>query len=239
MTSRRNNECSTKLQNKRVHDSEEEQITFAENAPPAKRAKTTVSDKPQPLTAESLKQHTLSEGHLDIHDLMDLEANKGPGSRGSKRSAASISEVRVRSMASTSRDQETSSQATKKSSYTAAHYRNSILKGSNIHFQFRPPPEDIQTQITTIIQHRISPERKEELSLIGQQFYDSFVDVLDTAAREDDCVELFYQALSSMGYNESLKVSRKAGMVALLNPYTLYTYIIYRLAAEPQATHPW
>lgn len=93
MTSRRNNEGSTKLQNKRVHDSQEEQIISAENAPPAKRAKTTLSDKPQPLTAEFLKQHALSEGQLEILDLMDLEANKGPGSTGSKRSAASLSEV--------------------------------------------------------------------------------------------------------------------------------------------------
>lgn len=230
-----------KLIKKRLRDLEEilppdENAPSDENEPLAKRAKTAVSNNPQYLTAESLWEHTLSEGRVDVLELMDLK--KGPGSKGSKRSAASGVGIGIESIASTSRDQETTSQATQKSSFAAAHYRNFILKGSNMHFQFRRPPEDIRTQITAISQLEVSRKRKEELSVIEQKFHDDFVDLLDKAAREDDCVELFYQALSSMGYNESLTFPRKAGMIALLRPDAFYVHFIYRLAAEPQAPHP-
>ena len=232
MSSRRNSDALSKPTNKRPREPEEELLHPAENVPQAKRAKTTASDESQRLTADSLKQHTLREGYLDTLGLMGSQADKGSGSRGSKRSAFKAG-IGNGSMASTGGDPETASQVTQKSSFTAAHYRNSILKGVNIHFQFRSPPEDIRTQITAIAQLEVSLKRKEELSLIGQTLHDEFADVLGTAAREDDCVELFYQTLSSIGYKESLALPRKAGMVALLHPYSFYAHFIHRLAAEP------
>lgn len=112
---------------------------------------TTVSNESQRLTAESLKQHTLREGHLDVFELVGSEADKGPRSRGSKRSASRCG-IGDSPIASTSRDRETLSQVTQKSSFTASHYHNSILKGANIRFQFRLLPEDIRTHITAIVQ---------------------------------------------------------------------------------------
>ncbi|MCJ1359526.1 MAG: hypothetical protein MMC33_009528, partial [Icmadophila ericetorum] len=148
---------------------------------------------------------------------MGSEADKGPRSRGSKRSASRV-EIGNGSTASAGGDLENASQVTQKSSFTAAHYRNFILKGANIRFQFRLAPEDIRTQITAIVQPEASPERKEELSRTAQKLHDDFADVLDTAAREDDCVELSYQALSSMGYSESLTLPRKADWQPTLKP---------------------
>ena len=229
MNSSHNTEAATKPTNKRLRDPDEELFP---SAPSTKRAKTTGSNGLRPLTAETLRRHTEREGKVNTLELMGSEAGKGLGSRGSKRAASRVG-IGDGSIASTGGDPETTSQFTQKSSFTAAHYRNSILKGANIHFQFRQPPEDIRTQITTIIRPEVSPERNEELLLIGQKFHDEFANVLDTAAREDDCVELFYQVLSSMGYNESLALPRKVGMVALLNSYAIYAHFIHRLAAEP------
>lgn len=221
MSFRHSIEASSKLTNKRLRDSEEELFTPAESPPlakRAKRAKTVVPDTQPALTAETLERHTHSEGYLDTLELMGSEADKRPRNGWSKRSASRVG-LRDGSVASTSRDLETTSQVTQKSSFTAAHYRHFILEAANIRFQFRLPPEDIRTQITTIVQPKVSPVREEELLIIGRKFYDDFADGLDNAARED-CVELFYQVLSSLGYNENLALPRKAGIVDLLSPYT-------------------
>ncbi|MCJ1426156.1 hypothetical protein MMC29_004058 [Sticta canariensis] len=237
MTSRRNSEACANTTNKRLRDPEEEPLSPTENAAPAKRAKTIISDEPQRLTVESLKQHTLREGHLDILELMDSEADKRPKSRGSKRSASRLG-IGDGSIATSSRGPETASQATQKSSFTAAHYRHSILRDANIHFEFQPPPEDIHTLISAIVQLEISPERKNELSLIGKKFHEDFADVLKRASREDDCIELFYQVLSSLGYNKSLTLPRKADWQPSLKPRTRPTKLkfnhLYRLEDDTQ-----
>lgn len=165
-----------------------------------------------------MDRDTRLEGYLDTLEPMGSESDYGGRNRGNKRTASRVG-IGNGSAASTGGDPETASQVTQKSSFTAAHYRNSILKGANIRFQFRPAPDDIRTRIAAIVKLEVSPERREELSRIAQKLHDGFVDVLETAAREDDCIELFYQALSSMGYNESLTFPRKAGMVVLLDPY--------------------
>lgn len=141
---------------------------------PAKRAKTAVSDRSQPLTAEILERHTLREGYFDTLELMGLEAGKGSGSKRSKRSASQVG-------ISISGDLETVSHVTQKSSLTAAHYRNSVLEDVNVCFPFRRAPEDIRTRITTIVQAEVSLERKEELSLIAQKLQDRFARDLGSA----------------------------------------------------------
>ena len=166
MSSRHCIEAPSKPPNKRLRDPEEELFTPADNPPPAKRAKTAAPDTPPPLTAETLKRHTRSEGYLDTLESMGSEADKGPRNGRSKRSASRIG-TGDDSTASTSRDLETTSQVTQKSSFTAAHYRHSILKAANISFQFRLLPADIRTQTTAIVQSEVSPKRKEELSIIG------------------------------------------------------------------------
>ena len=236
MTFRRNTEAFIKSTKKRLRGSEEEPSPLPENTPPAKRAKSTVSDKSQPLTEELLEKHTLREGYLDTIGPMGSEVDKVARSKGSKRSASGVG-IGSGSIASTGRDPETASQVSQKSSFTAAHYRNCILKGANLNFQFRRAPENILGRITTIVRLEVSPERKEELSHLALKLYNSFADVLDIAAREDDCLELFYQALSSMGYDKCLTFPRKAGMVALLHLCTIQAYFFSRLAAKPQAAH--
>ena len=155
----------------------------------------------------------MREGYVDMLELMDSESDNLRGSRGSKRS---VSKVRMGdgSTASTGLgDLETSSRVTQKSSYTAAHYRLSTLAGANIVFRFSPAPENVCTRIAAIVQRPVSKGRKKELSRIAHTLHDQFAPVLSGAAREDDCIELFHQALSALGYSHSLLFPRKAGMV--------------------------
>lgn len=213
-------EAATKPTDKRLRDPEEETALPDEYVPPGKRAKQTASNTSQPLTAECLKRHTLHEGYLERLELMNSKADQGSESRGSKMSALG-DRIHGDTTSTISRGLESLSlsQVTQKSSFTAAHYRKSILEGVNVYFQFRLPPEDIHARITAIVQLDISPAREEELLIIGRKFHDDFVIVLNEAAREDDCVELFYQALSSMRDNENLTLPRKAGIVQFLSPY--------------------
>ena len=216
-------------QRKRLRDSEEEAPLPVEEARPIKRARISalpVSDTSRPLTNKNLGQHLrregplpkeeLLEGYLDQQTLMSTESDKG-GRRGRKRTV-SVRNDNGSVVSASEGYQETASQTTQKSSSTAANYRHNILKGANMRFQFRPAPEDIRNQISAIVQREISARRREELSPIAQKLHDSFVDVLSRAAREDDCIEPFYQALAAMGYSDDLTLPRKAGML-LLSPY--------------------
>ena len=203
-------------QRKRRRKNEEDPQLSSEKARSAKRARNSASvvyDNPQPLNAQNLDSHTVREGYVDMLELMDSEFSNIPGSRGSKWSA---SEVRTRNGSTASSgmgDLETISQVTQKSSYTAAHYRLSILPGANIVFRFSPAPEDVYTRIAAIIQRPVSEERKKELLRIAQTLHNQFAPVLSGAAREDDCIGLFHQALSALGHSDSILLARKAGMM--------------------------
>ena len=145
---------------------------------------------------------------------MSSATDKSGRGRGNKRTASARNDNA--SIASTGTgDRETASQVTQKSSYTAVHDRLSTLVGTNILFQFQPTPEEIGTQIAAIFQREVSSEKEEELSRIGQRLHDSFAPVLSGAAREDDCVELFHQALSTMTHSDSVLLPRKAGTVLI------------------------
>ena len=226
-------------QRKRQRNCEGELPLPSEKARSAKRARTSgpaASDKSQPLTATTLARNTDQEGYFNTLALMGSESEKGGGRRGSKRRASTRNDNA--SMASTSTGYpDNSSQITHKS-LSASNYRHHILKRANIRFQFRHVPEDVGARIATILERQILPERRTELSRIARTLHDSFADVLDTAAREDDCIEPFYQALSSMGYGESLALPRKAGTVPLLASRTFCAHLVSRLAAEPQAARP-
>ena len=116
--------------------------------------------------------------------------------------------------------QETASARSRKSQGTSAHYRHGVLEKARIHIQHTPAPEKTRAQIDAIVKHEVTSERKVKLSLIAQQLSDSFMEVLSTAAGEDDCIEPFYLALSSMDHSESFTLPRKAGIMPLLNLYT-------------------
>ena len=155
----------------------------------------------------------MREGYVDILELMDAESDNIHGYRGSKRSASKVRTGNSFTASTGMGDQDTPSQVTQKSSYTAAHYRLSILARAKIRFRFLPAPEDISTRIAAIIQRPVSEERKEELSRIAHTLHNQFALVLSGAAREDDCIELFHQALSALGYSDSLLLPRKAGVM--------------------------
>ncbi|KAL8825346.1 MAG: hypothetical protein Q9191_004469 [Dirinaria sp. TL-2023a] len=166
-------------QRKRLHICEEEPQLSSEEARPAKRARNSVS-------AVSGISQPLTAKRLERHTLREGYVD--------------IFELM---------NQETTSQATQKSSYTAAHYRLSILADANIIFRFLPAPEDVCTRIAAIVQRPISKERKEQLSPIAHTLHSNFAPVLSGPSREDDCVELFHQALSALGYRDRLLLPRK------------------------------
>lgn len=108
-------------------------------------------------------------------------------------------------------------------------------------FEFEPIPNEISTAITAILERKISSERREEVSTIALGLHKSFLNILRTAAREDDCIELFYSALSSLGYDKSLVLPRKAGMIPFAqSSHTFHAHFISRLGNLPQAAnHPY
>lgn len=106
----------------------------------------------------------------------------------------------------------TDSLHSQQSSNTPSYYRWVILKKAKVRISSRPPPEEIQNKVDAIIK-KASPERAESLSNIAEKLCDSFAVVLDIAAGEDDCVELLYQALSSMDDLGRLTFPRKAGII--------------------------
>ena len=175
---------------------------------PAKRPRTnlqSVSNRSFPLTKHNLQKHnTLVMG------------SESDSARGSKRPA---SRSRTESVQSASMPTEqTASVRSQKLSGTSANYRHTILSKAGIHGHHMPTPEEICAQIDAIIHHEVTPERKEMLSCIAQQLSDRFVQVITQASGEDDCIEPFYHALSSMDHSESVAFQRKAGIVSLFNP---------------------
>lgn len=172
---------------------------------------------------------------MDTFELMGSEADAGSRSKGSKRSASRVGtgsrskgsnrsasrvEIGNDSASSIGGDQETASQVTQKSSWTASRYRLDLLADANIHFQFGSVPKEIHSRIAVIVKSPISKEREEELSRIKKTFHDEFASVLSGAARGDDCVELFHQALCAMNHGDSVLLVRKAGMTPLSSIHT-------------------
>ncbi|MCJ1463129.1 hypothetical protein MMC07_001734 [Pseudocyphellaria aurata] len=194
---------------KRPRNSEEEPSPSAEKAPPAKRARRSllpISDNSLPLTKENLRKHTITASKQSMAD----------SSRSNKRTSSARDNDE--SMASKSmRYQETVTQTSQKSSSTAAHYRHSILRRANIEFQFKSVPDEVSTAITTVVERDISSKRKKELAGIALKLHERFIHRLSLAAREDDYVELFYGALSSLGYG-NLTMARKADWHIGLKP---------------------
>ena len=99
---------------------------------------------------------------------------------------------------------------------TAAHYRWAVLENVDIFIPGKHLLPETEIQVNAILQRIIPEERKTELQNIAQQFQNSFIDTLDRASREDDCVEPIIHAITLMGYQESLVFGRKAGTYILL-----------------------
>ncbi|KAL8721196.1 MAG: hypothetical protein Q9225_002082 [Loekoesia sp. 1 TL-2023] len=225
--SNRHQDLAGTRQRKQPHTSENGQPHPTENACPRKRRRTSlpsVSDRSLPLTKFNLRKHTTI--------LMDSEADSSGGRRPSKRSA---SRTRSDSLQSTSTaNQETTSARSQKSSGNSAHYRHAVLSKVGIHIHHMSTPDDFRAKIDAVIQREVSSKRKKKISSIALHMNDSFIGVITQAAGEDDCVEPFYEALSSMGHSGSLTFPRKADWRLNLKPRIQRPYWNLGFMDEPQ-----
>ena len=240
---------------KRPHD--------LENECPRKRLLTDLQVVSESISGHSVRK-PLSEHNLQRHNRlltsgrsigMDSESDssgrgraRGTGrgkGRGSKRAAQDTPVTLVSSRHSTTTttdsEQETASVRSQKSSGTSAHYRWVTLYSARVYIRSRPPPQEIETQITAVIS-KVSPERKREISRLAQELCDSFAEVLSQAAGEDDCVELMHKALSSMGFHESLTFPRKSGIMLHSQVGThvviLTVFLDWRTSLMPRSDRP-
>ncbi|KAL8769854.1 MAG: hypothetical protein Q9209_004292 [Squamulea sp. 1 TL-2023] len=163
---------------------------------------------------------------------MDSEADSSGGTTPSKRSASRLRTDSVQSVSTVAKD--SASGRSQKSSGTSAHYRHAILRKARIQIHHKPTPEKIRTQIDAVLQCEVSSERKEKLSSITKQLNDDFDRVVDQAVGEDDCIEPFYNALSSMDHSESLSFPRKADWRQNLKPSIQRPYWNLGFLDEPQ-----
>lgn len=118
-------------------------------------------------------------------------------------------------------NQDTASLRSQKSSVSNSFYRYHILDQARIYVRPEPPPIDIQAQMDVIFEREIPEKRRREISGIAKKISQSFINNLRGAHREDDLVELIYEALRMMHKDESFDFPRKAGIVLPLTP--LYT----------------
>jgi len=117
--------------------------------------------------------------------------------------------------------QDTVSLRSQKSSVSNSFYRYHTLDQARIYVRPEPPPMDIQAQMDIIFEREIPKKRRREISGIAKEISQSFINNLRGAHREDDLVELVYEALHMMHKDETFDFPRKAGIVLPSTP--IYT----------------
>jgi len=115
-------------------------------------------------------------------------------------------------------NQDTASLRSQKSSVSNSFYRYHILDQARIYVRPEPPPMDIQAQMDVIFEREIPEKRRREISGIAKKTSQKFINNLRGAHREDDLVELVYEALRMMHKDETFDFPRKAGIVLPLTP---------------------
>ena len=113
--------------------------------------------------------------------------------------------------------QETLSVNLQRSSYRAVHYRLTALSKLNIFIRPGPLPDEIRPQINAIVRRTISEERKGQLSRIAEDLCNEFINILEGASKEDDCVEPIHTALSAKDSSKKFRFPRKAGIMSPLS----------------------
>jgi hypothetical protein len=183
---------------------ERKRAYISENKRPAKRlceGRQSASESPQLLSIENLAKHNSFETSRQSHNM-----DPGTSERGARKRPLS----RQSSIADMS--QETASVQSQKS-YTAARYRLFALSKVKIFIRPGPLPEEIRPRVNAVVQRTVSQERKRELSRIANDLCNEFVNVLEGASREDDCVEPIHAALSAVDSGKKFSFPRKAGTV--------------------------
>ena len=168
------------------------------------------------------RRGSVPESQLSEENLKKLERDLERGTSDEMEPGVTIRE-RVRKRAPSRQasfsdlNQDTASLRSQKSSVSNSFYRYHILDQARIYVRPEPPPMDIQAQMDLIFEREI-PEKRREISGIAKKISQSFVNNLRGAHREDDLVELIYEALRMMHKDESFDFPRKAGIVLPLTP---------------------
>ncbi len=102
-----------------------------------------------------------------------------------------------------------------KSSVSNSFYRYHILDEARIYVRPKPPPTAIQAEMDIIFGREVPEKRRKEISGIAKHISQQFINNLRGAHREDDLVELVYEALHMMHKDETFDFPRKAGIVLL------------------------
>ena len=76
-----------------------------------------------------------------------------------------------------------------------------------------PPPKEIRSHLDVIYKRKISDDRKRQISDIAKKKSQAFMSNLRGAYREDDLVELIYEAFREMYPDEVFACPRKAGTI--------------------------
>ena len=120
-----------------------------------------------------------------------------------------------RQTSSSDLNQDTASVRSQKSAVSNSVYRYRILQQARIYVRPEPPPSNIQTQMDIIFKLEIPEERRREISGIAQRTSQQFILNLRGAHREDDLVELVYDALRMINTDQTFAFVRKAGIYPL------------------------
>ena len=113
-------------------------------------------------------------------------------------------------------NQDAASVSSQKTSLSLSDYRLNSLDRARIVFRHRGIPEHLKHRVNAIIQPNLDKEKETLVFSIADDLCDDFPDVLEVASREDDCVELIYQALDAMSrklFSKAFAFRRKAGTV--------------------------
>ncbi|KIW40857.1 hypothetical protein, variant [Exophiala oligosperma] len=123
------------------------------------------------------------------------------------------------SIAETNHD--AASVSSQKTSLSLSDYRLNSLDRARIVFQHRCLPEHLKHRVDAIIQPKLDKEKETLVFAIADDLCDDFPDVLEVASREEDCVELIYQALEAMNrrlFRKAFAFRRKADWDPTLKP---------------------
>ena len=184
---------------------------------------------PEDKHSPKRRRRSVPESQLSEENLKKLERDLEQLERGTpnKMDPGIIFSDRARKRApsrqtsSSDLNQDTVSQRSQKSSASNGFYRYYILDRARIYVRPEPPPVDIQAEMDVIFERDIPEQRRREISGIAKEISQSFINKLRGAHREDDLVELVYQALHMMHKDETFDFLRKAGIVLPLAP--MYT----------------
>lgn len=107
-------------------------------------------------------------------------------------------------------------QGTKASSGTNAHYRYYHLAAAEVYI-YNTPPDHIQKAIDAVFEREVSEERRLKLKAISRTLHLGCVKAVKAQAGEDDFVELFHDALKAM-HHDTLCLHQKADWREELKP---------------------